>query len=205
MRTLGISKAKKASFKRMVGVHENLTVGTLPSSKTSAITTRWSWTRSRSFACKHALWSAIRNRRWLCSGITTLIKPLGNVKPCAASLSQKSAFVEYLMHSPQALQSGICTVRCYGRLPVFSRYRTDCGRVDSLISEDDVKNYWSLRDAHEMSSKGESKNFHTLRNTLQYRNWPFRRTNRAERQHMNDLTLCHLLLQKQRQTATSFT
>ncbi len=67
-------------------------------------------------------------------------EPLGNVKPCAASLSSRKAFVEYLMHSHKRSSLEFCTSDVAGDCQRFGRHRTDCGRVDSLLSEDDVKN-----------------------------------------------------------------
>ena len=111
--------------------------------------------------------------------------------------AEKALFVEYLMHSHKRSSLEFAPVMLWAIANALVDIAPIADELILLLSEDDVKELIeALWDAHGNVSKASQKLF-LHRNTLQYRIDRFAEQTGLNVKDMNDLTLCHLLLQKQ--------
>ncbi len=111
--------------------------------------------------------------------------------------AEKALFVEYLMHSHKRSCLEFAPVVLWAIANALLDIAPIANELILLLSEDDVKELIeALWDAHGNVSKASQKLF-LHRNTLQYRIDRFSEQTGLNVKDMNDLTLCHLLLQKQ--------
>ena len=111
--------------------------------------------------------------------------------------AEKALFVEYLMHSHKRSSLEFAPVMLWAIANALVDIAPIADELILLLSEDDVKELIeALWDAHGNVSKASQKLF-LHRNTLQYRIDRFSEQTGLNVKDMNDLTLCHLLLQKQ--------
>ena len=111
--------------------------------------------------------------------------------------AEKALFVEYLMHSHKRSCLEFAPVVLWAIANALLDIAPIADELILLLSEDDVKELIeALWDAHGNVSKASQKLF-LHRNTLQYRIDRFSEQTGLNVKDMNDLTLCHLLLQKQ--------
>ena len=111
--------------------------------------------------------------------------------------AEKALFVEYLMHSHKRSSLEVAPVMLWAIANAFVDIAPIADELILLLSEDDVKELIeALWDAHGNVSKASQKLF-LHRNTLQYRIDRFAEQTGLNVKDMNDLTLGHLLLQKQ--------
>lgn len=111
--------------------------------------------------------------------------------------AEKALFVEYLMHSHKRSCLEFAPVVLWAIANALLDIAPIANELILLLSEDDVKELIeALWDAHGNVSKASQKLF-LHRNTLQYRIDRFAEQTGLNVKDMNDLTLGHLLLQKQ--------
>ena len=111
--------------------------------------------------------------------------------------AEKALFVEYLMHSHKRSSLEFAPVMLWAIANALVDIAPIADELILLLSEDEVKELIeALWDAHGNVSKASQKLF-LHRNTLQYRIDRFSEQTGLNVKDMNDLTLCHLLLQKQ--------
>ena len=111
--------------------------------------------------------------------------------------AEKALFVEYLMHSHKRSSLEFAPVMLWAIANALVDIAPIADELILLLSEDDVKELIeALWDAHGNVSKASQKLF-LHRNTLQYRIDRFAEQTGLNVKDMNDLTLGHLLLQKQ--------
>ena len=111
--------------------------------------------------------------------------------------AEKALFVEYLMHSHKRSSLEFAPVMLWAIANALVDITPIADELILLLSEDDVKELIeALWDAHGNVSKASQKLF-LHRNTLQYRIDRFAEQTGLNVKDMNDLTLGHLLLQKQ--------
>lgn len=111
--------------------------------------------------------------------------------------AEKALFVEYLMHSHKRSSLEFAPVMLWAIANALVDIAPIADELILLLSEDEVKELIeALWDAHGNVSKASQKLF-LHRNTLQYRIDRFAEQTGLNVKDMNDLTLCHLLLQKQ--------
>ena len=111
--------------------------------------------------------------------------------------AEKALFVEYLMHSHKRSSLEVAPVMLWAIANALVDIAPIADELILLLSEDDVKELIeALWDAHGNVSKA-SQTLFLHRNTLQYRIDRFAEQTGLNVKDMNDLTLCHLLLQKQ--------
>ncbi len=111
--------------------------------------------------------------------------------------AEKALFVEYLMHSHKRSSLEFAPVMLWAIANAIVDIAPIADELILLLSEDDVKELIeALWDAHGNVSKASQKLF-LHRNTLQYRIDRFAEQTGLNVKDMNDLTLGHLLLQKQ--------
>lgn len=111
--------------------------------------------------------------------------------------AEKALFVEYLMHSHKRSSLEFAPVMLWAIANTLVDIAPIADELILLLSEDDVKELIeALWDAHGNVSKASQKLF-LHRNTLQYRIDRFAEQTGLNVKDMNDLTLGHLLLQKQ--------
>ena len=111
--------------------------------------------------------------------------------------AEKALFVEYLMHSHKRSSLEFAPVMLWAIANALVDIAPIADELILLLSEDDVKELIeALWDAHGKVSKASQKLF-LHRNTLQYRIDRFAEQTGLNVKDMNDLTLGHLLLQKQ--------
>jgi len=111
--------------------------------------------------------------------------------------AEKALFVEYLMHSHKRSSLEFAPVMLWAIANALVDIAPIADELILLLSEDDVKELIeALWDAHGNVSKA-SQTLFLHRNTLQYRIDRFAEQTGLNVKDMNDLTLGHLLLQKQ--------
>ena len=111
--------------------------------------------------------------------------------------AEKALFVEYLMHSHKRSSLEFAPVVLWAIANALLDIAPIADELILLLSEDEVKELIeALWDAHGNVSKASQKLF-LHRNTLQYRIDRFAEQTGLNVKDMNDLTLGHLLLQKQ--------
>ena len=111
--------------------------------------------------------------------------------------AEKALFVEYLMHSHKRSSLEFAPVMLWAIANALVDIAPIADELILLLSEDEVKELIeALWDAHGNVSKASQKLF-LHRNTLQYRIDRFAEQTGLNVKDMNDLTLGHLLLQKQ--------
>ena len=111
--------------------------------------------------------------------------------------AEKALFVEYLMHSHKRSSLEFAPVVLWAIANALVDIAPIADELILLLSEDEVKELIeALWDAHGNVSKASQKLF-LHRNTLQYRIDRFAEQTGLNVKDMNDLTLGHLLLQKQ--------
>ena len=111
--------------------------------------------------------------------------------------AEKALFVEYLMHSHKRSSLEFAPVMLWAIANALVDIAPIADELILLLSEDEVKELIeALWDAHGNVSKASQKLF-LHRNTLQYRIDRFAQQTGLNVKDMNDLTLGHLLLQKQ--------
>ena len=111
--------------------------------------------------------------------------------------AEKALFVEYLMHSHKRSSLEFAPVMLWAIANALVDIAPIADELILLLSEDDVTELIeALWDTHGNVSKASQKLF-LHRNTLQYRIDRFAEQTGLNVKDMNDLTLCHLLLQKQ--------
>lgn len=111
--------------------------------------------------------------------------------------AEKALFVEYLMHSHKRSSLEFAPLMLWAIANALVDIAPIADELILLLSEDDVKELIeALWDTHGNVSKASQKLF-LHRNTLQYRIDRFAEQTGLNVKDMNDLTLCHLLLQKQ--------
>ena len=111
--------------------------------------------------------------------------------------AEKALFVEYLMHSHKRSSLEFAPVMLWAIANALVDIAPIADELILLLSEDEVKELIeALWDAHGNVSKA-SQTLFLHRNTLQYRIDRFAEQTGLNVKDMNDLTLGHLLLQKQ--------